>query len=51
MGVTSACGEAEIRAILGSFGFAGFFTAVARRGVWRLPVFFVVAIPSDPGAG
>ena len=53
MGVASARGEAEIRAfcLVGSFGFPGFFPAVARRGVWRLPVFFVVAAPSDPGAG
>jgi len=53
MGVTCARGEAEIRAVClpGSFGFRGFFAAVARRGVWRLPVFFVVAVPSDPGAG
>ena len=52
MGVTSACGEAEIRAVCspGSF-FLDFFAAVARRGVWRLPVFFVEAGASDPDAG
>ena len=33
-----------------SLGFRGFFAAVARRGVWRLPVFFVAASASDSGA-
>jgi hypothetical protein len=27
----------------------GFFAVVARRGVWRLPVFFVAAGASDSG--
>jgi hypothetical protein len=44
----SACGEAEIRAgrslvSLVPPGLRGFFAAVARFGVWRLPVFLVVA--------
>jgi hypothetical protein len=32
-----------------SLGFRGFFVVVARRGVWRLPVFFVAAAASDSG--
>ena len=51
MGVTSACGEAEMFAVrsLASLGFRGFFAAVARGGVWRLPVFFVAASASGSG--
>ncbi len=33
------------------FGFCGFFPVVARRGVWRLPVFFVAAGAADSGEG
>ena len=53
MGVTSACGEAEICEVrlLLSLGFRGFFAVVARRGAWRLPVFFVAAGASDSGEG
>ena len=53
MGVTFACGEAEMCAVrsLVSLGFRGFFAVVARRGVWRLPVFFVAAGASDPDEG
>jgi hypothetical protein len=53
MGVTSACGDAEMCAVrsLASLGFSGFFAVVARRGVWRLPVFFVAAGASDSGEG
>jgi hypothetical protein len=29
----------------------GFFAVLARRGVWRLPVFFVAAGASDSGEG
>ena len=29
----------------------GFFAVVARRGVWRLPVFFVEAGASESGEG
>ena len=32
-----------------SLGFRGFFAVAARRGVWRLPVFFVAASASDSG--
>ena len=54
--VTSACGEVEMCAVrsLASFvplGLLGFFAVVARRGVWRLPVFFVAAGASDSGEG
>ena len=53
MGFTSACGEAEMCAVrsLLSLGFRGLFAVVARRGVWRLPVFFVAAGASDSGEG
>ena len=56
MGVTSACGAAEmcagrLLASLVPLGFRGFFPVVARRGVWRLPVFFVAAGASDSGEG
>ena len=53
MGFTSACGEAEMYAVrsLVSLGFRGFLAVVARRGVWRLPVFFVAAGASDFGEG
>jgi hypothetical protein len=33
------------------FGLRGFFVAVARRGVWRLLVFFDIAGPSNSGEG
>jgi hypothetical protein len=54
MGVTSVCGDAEMRAVrsLACFvpvGLRAFFVVVARRGVWRLPVFFVAAGASDSG--
>jgi len=39
-----------VRSVL-SFDFRGFFAVVARRGVWRLPVFFVAAGASDSGEG
>ena len=32
-------------------GLRGFFVVVARRGGWRLPVFFVEAGASDSGEG
>jgi len=56
MGVTSAFGDAEMCAVrslasLVLLGLRGFFAVVARRGVWRLPVFFVAAGTSDPGEG
>ena len=53
MGVTSACGEVEMCAVrsLVSLGLRGFFAVVARRGVWRLPVFFVAAGAADSGEG
>jgi hypothetical protein len=53
MGFTSAFGEAEMCAVrsLLSLGFRGFFAVVARRGGWRLPVFFVAAGASDSGEG
>ena len=54
MGVTSACGEAEmcaVRSLVYPLDFRGFFAVVARRGVWRLPVFFVAAGASDSGEG
>ena len=55
MCVTSACGEAEICAVaslvaLDALGLRGFFAVVARRGAWRLPVFFVVAGASECAA-
>jgi len=40
--------------LLASFiplGLRGFFAVVARRGVWRLPVFFVAAGVSESGEG
>src|SRR4029077_15845744 len=54
MGVTSAFGEVEMCALrsLASFiplRLRGFFAVVARRGVWRLPFFFVAAGASDSG--
>ena len=51
--VTSACGEAEMCAVrsLVSLGFRGLFAVVARRGVWRLPVFFVAAGALGSGEG
>ena len=54
MGVTSACGEAEMCAVrslasLVPLGLRGFFAVVARRGVWRLPLFFVAAGAADSG--
>ena len=56
MGVTSAFGEVEMCALrsLASFiplGVRGFFAVVARRGVWRLPGFFVAAGTSVSGEG
>ncbi len=53
MGVTSACGDREMCAVrsLVSLGFRGFFAVVARRGVGRLPVFFVAAFAADSGEG
>lgn len=33
-----------------ALGFRGFFAEIARRGAWRLPVFFVFAGASEPGA-
>jgi len=53
MGVTSACGEVEMCAVrsLVSLGLRGFSEVVARRGVWRLPVFFVAAFAADCGEG
>jgi hypothetical protein len=38
-------------ASLFSLGLRGFFAVVARRGVWRLPVFFVAAAAPDSGEG
>ena len=35
---------------LASLGLCGFFAVVARRGVWRLLVFFVIAGASESGA-
>ena len=32
-------------------GLRGFFVAVTRRAVWRLPVFFVVAGAPEPCTG
>lgn len=32
-------------------GLRGFFVVVARRGVWRLPGFFVAAGAADSGEG
>ena len=56
MGVTAASGEVEMCALrsLASFiplGLLGFFAVVARRGVWRLPVFFVAAGAAESGEG
>jgi hypothetical protein len=53
MGVTFAGGDAEMCAVrsLVSLGLRGFFAVVARRGVWRLTVLFVVAGAADPGEG
>jgi hypothetical protein len=56
MGVTSAFGDAEMCAVrslasLVPLGLRGFFAVVARRGGWRLPVFFVEAGASDSGEG
>jgi len=56
MGVTSVCGEAEMCAVrsvafLVPVGLRRFFAVVVRRGVWRLPVFFVAASASDFGEG
>jgi hypothetical protein len=52
----SAGGDAEMRAVrllasLVALGLRGFFVIVGRRGVWRLPVFFVAAAASDSGKG
>ena len=56
MGVTSVCGDAEMCAVrslasLVPLGLRGFFVVVARRRVWRLPVFFVAAGAADAGEG
>jgi len=56
MGFTSAFGDAEMCAVrslasLVPLGLRGFFAVVARRGGWRLPVFFVEAGASDSGEG
>ena len=56
MGFTSACGDAEMCAVrslasLVPLGLRGFFAVAARRGGWRLPVFFVEAGASDSGEG
>ena len=56
MGVTFAGGDAEMCAVrslvtLVPLGLRGFFAVVARRGVWRLTVLFVVAGAADPGEG
>jgi len=56
MGVTSAFGDAEMCAVrslasLVPLGLRGFFAVVARRGVWRLSVFFVAVAASDSGEG
>ncbi len=53
MGVTSACGEVEMWAVrsLASLSFRGFLVVVARRGVWRLPAFFVAVGAADSGEG
>jgi hypothetical protein len=56
MGVTSACGDAELCAVrllasLVPLGLRGLFAGVARRGVWRLPVFFVAAGAAESGEG
>ena len=54
--VTSGCGEWEMcigAAFLSRvpLGLRGFLAVVARRGVWRLPVFLVVAGAAESGAG
>ena len=56
MGVTSACAEAEMCAVrsvgtLVPLRFRGFFAVVARRGVWRLAVFFVATGAPVSGEG
>ena len=56
MGVTSAGGDAEMRAVCSfeSFvplGLRGFFAVATRGGVWRLPVFFVAAGAAESGEG
>jgi len=56
MGVTSAFGDAEMCAVrslasLVPLGLRAFFVVVARRGGWRLPVFFVAAGTSDSREG
>jgi hypothetical protein len=53
MGAPFACGDAEMCAVrsLASLDLLGFFAVVARRGIWRLPVFFVEAGASDFGDG
>lgn len=54
--VTSGCGEDEMctgRLFVSPVppGLRGFLAVVARRGVWRLPVFFVVTGASESGSG
>jgi len=56
MGAPSACGDAEMCAVRSAvslvlIGLRGFFGVVARRGVWRFPVFFVAAGAADSGEG
>ena len=56
MGFASAGGEAEMCAVrllasLVPLGLRGFFAVAARRGVWRLAVFFVAAAASDSVEG
>jgi hypothetical protein len=56
MAVTSACGDAEMCAVrslvtLVPLGLRDFFAVVARRGVRRLAVFFVVPSAPDSGEG
>jgi hypothetical protein len=52
----SACGDAEICVVLAAVSFVaiglrGFLAVVARRPLWRLPAFFVVAGAPDSGDG
>jgi hypothetical protein len=54
--VTSACGDAEMCAVcllasLVPLGLRGFFAVVARRDVWRLLFFFLVADAPESGEG
>ena len=56
MGVTFVRGDAEMCAVrslasLVPLGLRDFFAVVARRDVWRLPVFFVATGAPDSGEG